>query len=64
LFQNPVGFGQALGKPAKSPVFPLNPEKLFQKLKFWNSLDIIMDLFDNPVGYLTSPAIFQAKARL
>jgi hypothetical protein len=23
-----------------------------------------MDLFDNPVGYLTSPAVFQAKARL
>jgi hypothetical protein len=27
-----------LEKPAKSPVCPLNPEKLFQKLKFWNSL--------------------------
>jgi hypothetical protein len=27
LFQNPVGFGTGSGK------------KLFQKLKFWNSLD-------------------------
>jgi hypothetical protein len=27
-----------LEKPVKSPVFPLNPEKLFQKLKFWTSL--------------------------
>jgi hypothetical protein len=24
----------------------------------------ILDLFDNPVGYLTSPAVFQAKAGL
>jgi hypothetical protein len=29
---------QALGKTGKSPVFPLNLRKLFQKLKFWNSL--------------------------
>jgi hypothetical protein len=24
LVQNPVGFGQALGKPVENPVFPLN----------------------------------------
>jgi hypothetical protein len=29
---------QALGKPAKSPVFLSNSRKPFQKLKFWNSL--------------------------
>jgi hypothetical protein len=29
---------QAPGKTGKSPVFPLNSGKLFQKLKFWNSL--------------------------
>jgi hypothetical protein len=34
---------QALGKTGQiglksGPVFPLNPRKLFQKLKFWNSL--------------------------
>jgi hypothetical protein len=29
---------QALGKPAKSPVFLSNSRRLFQKLKFWNSL--------------------------
>jgi hypothetical protein len=34
---------QALGKTGKiglksGPVFPLNLRKLFQKLKFWNSL--------------------------
>jgi hypothetical protein len=28
-----------LEKPVKSPVFPLNLRQLFQKLKFWNSLD-------------------------
>jgi hypothetical protein len=28
-----------LGKPVKSPVFPLNLRKLFQKPKFWNSLE-------------------------
>jgi hypothetical protein len=28
-----------LENPVKSPVFPLNLRKLFQKLKFWNSLD-------------------------
>jgi hypothetical protein len=27
-----------LEKPVKNPVFPVNPRKLFQKLKFWNSL--------------------------
>jgi hypothetical protein len=25
-------------------------------------MDLIIDLFDNPVGYLTSLAVFQAKA--
>jgi hypothetical protein len=30
---------QAPGKTGKSPVFPLNSRKLFQKLKFWNSLN-------------------------
>jgi molecular chaperone GrpE len=30
---------QALGKPAKSPVFLSNSGKLFQELKFWNSLN-------------------------
>jgi hypothetical protein len=30
---------QAFGKPAKSPVFLSNSRKLFQKLKFWNSLN-------------------------
>jgi hypothetical protein len=30
---------QALGKTGKGPVFSLNPGKLFQKLKFWNSLE-------------------------
>jgi hypothetical protein len=33
---------QAPGKTGKSPVFPLNSRKLFQKLKFWNSLDGIL----------------------
>jgi hypothetical protein len=37
---------QAPGKTGKSPVFPLNSRKLFQKLKFWNSL--------NPDFYLNS----------
>jgi hypothetical protein len=32
---------QAPGKTGKSPVFPLNSRKLFQKLKFWNSLDYL-----------------------
>jgi hypothetical protein len=27
-----------LEKPVKNPVFPVNPRKQFQKLKFWNSL--------------------------
>jgi hypothetical protein len=27
-----------LEKPVRNPVFPLNLRKLFQKLKFWNSL--------------------------
>ena len=31
---------QAPGKTGKSPVFPLNSRRLFQKLKFWNSLDM------------------------
>jgi hypothetical protein len=31
--------GKLLGKPVKSPVFPLNPGNLFQKLNFWSSLD-------------------------
>jgi predicted RNA methylase len=30
-----------LEKPVKSPVFPLNSRKLFQKLKFWNSLNYL-----------------------
>jgi hypothetical protein len=41
LFQNPVGFGQALGKTGQKPGFPLNLRKLFQKLKFWNSLKLL-----------------------
>jgi hypothetical protein len=32
---------QALGKTGKSPVFPLNLRKLFQKLKFWKSLSYL-----------------------
>jgi hypothetical protein len=32
------GPGIALGKAAKSPLFPLNPRLLSQKLKFWESL--------------------------
>jgi hypothetical protein len=38
-FQNRLVSEQALGKPAKSPVFLSNSRKLFQKLKFWNSLN-------------------------
>jgi hypothetical protein len=34
---------QALGKTGKSPVFPLNLRKLFQKLKFWNSLKSVVE---------------------
>jgi hypothetical protein len=30
--------GSGFEKPAKSLVFPLNPGKLFQKVKFWNKL--------------------------
>jgi hypothetical protein len=33
-----LGLDKLLEKSAKGPVFPLNPEKLFQKLNFWNSL--------------------------
>jgi hypothetical protein len=40
LFQNSVSFGQALGKTGQKPGFPLNLRKLFQKLKFWNSLNL------------------------
>jgi hypothetical protein len=61
LFQNPVGFGQLLKKPAKSPVSPLNPEKLFQKPKFWNSLIILF--FDFIHKSLSgSPLSFQKGA--
>jgi hypothetical protein len=31
--------GRALEKAAKSPLFPLNPRLLSQKLKFWENLD-------------------------
>jgi hypothetical protein len=32
--------GMALGKAAKSPLFPLNLRLLSQKLKFWESLNL------------------------
>jgi diguanylate cyclase (GGDEF)-like protein len=32
-----------LEKPVKNPVFPLNSGKLFQKLKFWNSLTLFTE---------------------
>jgi hypothetical protein len=34
---------QALGETGKSPVFPPNLRKLFQKLKFWNRLNFFMN---------------------
>jgi hypothetical protein len=36
---------QALGKTGQSPVFPPNSRKLFQKLKFWNSLILYQNKF-------------------
>jgi hypothetical protein len=40
LIQNQVGFvSSSLEKPVNGPVFPLNPRKLFQELKFLNSLN-------------------------
>jgi hypothetical protein len=53
----------ALGKAAKSPLFPINLRLLSQKLKFWESLNfiaILTDLFGNPVDYRTS-LMFQEK---
>jgi hypothetical protein len=37
--------GTALEKAAKSPLFPLNPRLLSQKLKFWESLHILLRRF-------------------
>jgi hypothetical protein len=34
---------QALGETGKSPGFPPNLRKLFQKLKFWNRLNFFMN---------------------
>jgi len=39
-FQNSVSFGNGFEKPAFWLVFLLNLRELFQKLKFWKSLNL------------------------
>jgi hypothetical protein len=47
---------QPLRKTGKSPVFLLNLRKLFQKLKFWNSLIYILETCERRT--VLSPARF------
>jgi hypothetical protein len=42
----------------------INTSKQRAGRRSFHQTEGLLDLFDNPVGYLTSPAVFQAKAGL